>query len=78
MRQKRHCGATTRRGTACQCKAIETKGGAWRCRLHGGLSTGPTTPEGRERIATAARQRWAAWRAAQSAGASPLLSSAEQ
>ena len=28
-------------GTPCQCKAIETKHGAWRCRLHGGLSTGP-------------------------------------
>ena len=31
----------------------------WRCQLHGGLSTGPTSLEGRERIATAARHRWA-------------------
>src|SRR5262245_9494744 len=59
MRQKRFCGARTRRGTPCQCKAIETKRGAWKCRLHGGLSTGPKTAEGRERIAAAQRARWA-------------------
>jgi hypothetical protein len=41
------CGAKTRRGTNCEAPAI--KGGR-RCRLHGGLSTGPRTPEGRERI----------------------------
>jgi hypothetical protein len=67
MRQKRHCGARTRRGTLCQCKAIETKRGAWRCKLHGGKSTGPTSAEGRARIAAAARARWAAHRAARSA-----------
>jgi hypothetical protein len=59
MRQKRHCGATTRRGTPCQCKAIETKRGAWRCKLRGGKSTGPTSAEGRARIAAAARARHA-------------------
>lgn len=64
MRQKRHCGARTRRGTPCQGKAIQTKRGAWRCRLHGGLSSGPKTPEGRERIAAAQRARWAALRVA--------------
>jgi hypothetical protein len=37
------CGATTRRGTTCQCPAIR---GRRRCRLHGGLSTGPRTVEG--------------------------------
>ena len=63
MRQKRHCGATTRRGTPCQCKATKTKRGAWRCRLHGGLSTGPKTAEDRQRIAEALRARWAALRA---------------
>jgi hypothetical protein len=57
MRRKRFCGARTRRGTPCQCKAIETKRGAWRCRLHGGFSTGPKTAEGRARIAAAVRQR---------------------
>ena len=75
MRRKILCQATTRRGTPCQCKAIKTKHGAWRCRLHGGLSTGPTTPEGRERIAAAVSRRWAAHRAARSAG-SPLAASA--
>jgi hypothetical protein len=33
--------------------------GAWRCKLHGGKSTGPTSAEGRARIATAARARHA-------------------
>ena len=40
------CGAKTRRGTACQCPAMRNG----RCRLHGGLSTGPRTAEGIERI----------------------------
>jgi len=62
MRQKRLCGARTRRGTPCQCKAIETKQRVWRCRLHGGLSSGPTSPEGLARISAAVRARWAAYR----------------
>ena len=62
MRPKILCQATTKRGTPCQCKAIETKRGAWRCKLHGGLSSGPKTPEGRARIAAAQRVRWAALR----------------
>lgn len=87
MRRKRFCNATTRRGTLCQCKAIETPRGRWRCRLHGGLSTGPKTPEGRERIAAAQRARWAARRAGaagnsgETAGTLPaasLLSNGEQ
>jgi hypothetical protein len=40
------CRAKTRRGTPCQCPAM-TNG---RCRLHGGLSTGPKTAEGIECI----------------------------
>jgi len=40
------CGAKTRRGTGCQCPAMPNG----RCRLHGGLSTGPKTAEGIERI----------------------------
>jgi len=32
--------------------------GKRRCRLHGGLSTGPQTPEGKARIAAAQRERW--------------------
>ena len=59
VRQKRFCGARTRRGTPCQCKAIETKRGALRCRLHGGLSTGPKSIEGRARIAAGQHARWA-------------------
>ena len=39
------CGAKTRRGTPC--KAAATRNG--RCRMHGGKSTGPRTPEGLER-----------------------------
>ena len=40
------CGAKTRRGTSCECPAMRNG----RCRLHGGLSTGPKTAEGIERI----------------------------
>src|ERR1039458_9849151 len=40
------CGAKTRHGTRCQCGAMLNG----RCRLHGGLSTGPKTPAGVERI----------------------------
>ena len=37
------CGATTRRGAACQRPANKKNG---RCRLHGGASTGARTEEG--------------------------------
>jgi hypothetical protein len=41
------CGARGRRkGTPCQCIVIERNG---RCKWHGGLSTGPKTPEGKSR-----------------------------
>jgi hypothetical protein len=49
------CGSRTRRGTACQCPAIR---GRRRCRLHGGRSTGPRTPEGRKRVLAAVLKRW--------------------
>jgi hypothetical protein len=39
------CGARTRSGTPCRGAAM-TNG---RCRMHGGPSTGPRTPEGLER-----------------------------
>jgi hypothetical protein len=45
------CGARTRRGTGCQSPAMPNG----RCRLHGGLSTGPRTPDGLERSRKA---RW--------------------
>ena len=59
------CGAMTRKGTPCRARALAGKG---RCKFHGGLSTGPKTPEGRERIAEAQRLRWAKWRAAKQDG----------
>src|SRR5277367_2646595 len=43
------CGAKNRRGLPCQQPAMKNG----RCRLHGGKSTGPRTPEGRQRIAQA-------------------------
>ncbi|WP_188907097.1 HGGxSTG domain-containing protein [Aureimonas endophytica] len=52
------CGAKTRAGGSC---AMRTEPGKKRCRLHGGLSTGPKTPEGIERIRQAQLRRWA-WR----------------
>jgi len=54
------CEAQTRRGTPCRRMS---EPGRRRCRLHGGCSTGPLTPEGRARIAEAQRRRWARWRA---------------
>jgi hypothetical protein len=45
----RRCGARTRAGQPCQGSAM----GNGRCRMHGGLSTGPTSPEGLARIVAA-------------------------
>jgi hypothetical protein len=42
------CGAKTRAGAPCKQRALYECG---RCRLHGGLSTGPKTAEGRARAA---------------------------
>ncbi|WP_018689623.1 HGGxSTG domain-containing protein [Ahrensia kielensis] len=49
------CSAKTRAGTPCKLKALLGKN---RCRLHGGLSTGPKTPEGKMRISEAQKRRW--------------------
>ena len=46
----RRCGAKTRSGGTCQNPAIK---GRSRCKLHGGRSTGPRTPEGKARAAAA-------------------------
>jgi hypothetical protein len=43
------CGARTRCGGSCRQPAMPNG----RCRMHGGLSTGPRTPEGRARCARA-------------------------
>jgi hypothetical protein len=45
------CGAMTRHGKECRAPAMRNG----RCRMHGGLSTGPRTPEGLER---SRRARW--------------------
>ena len=42
------CGARTRAGTPCKRRDLYASG---RCQLHGGPSTGPTTPEGKSRAA---------------------------
>jgi hypothetical protein len=46
------CGALTRKRTRCQSAAMRNG----RCRMHGGKSTGPRTPEGKE------RSRMASWK----------------
>ena len=54
MKTKRRCGAYARStGQPCQAKALANG----RCKNHGGLSTGPKTPEGRQVIAEVTRQR---------------------
>jgi hypothetical protein len=45
--QREFCGAKTRKGTKCKRRDLYENG---RCPLHGGLSTGPTTPEGKARV----------------------------
>ena len=47
----RRCGARTRSGECCRQPAMKNG----RCRMHGGLSTGPRTAEGRARCAAARR-----------------------
>lgn len=45
LSQVARCGAKTRRGAPCRAPAMANG----RCRMHGGCSTGPRTPEGLER-----------------------------
>jgi len=52
MHQSPHCGALTRKRSRCQSPAMPNG----RCRMHGGMSTGPRTPEGKE------RSRKASWK----------------
>jgi hypothetical protein len=56
------CGARRRDGDSCRAPAVwdpvrgkPAHGG--RCKLHGGKSTGPRTPEGRAAIAASNRRR---------------------
>ena len=56
MKFKYQCGAFARStGQPCKAKALANG----RCKNHGGMSTGPKTPEGRQAIAQATRQRMA-------------------
>ena len=59
------CNATTRKGKPCQAEG-SGKGG--RCRFHGGMSTGPKSPEGKARSLAAAREGYRRWRARQAEG----------
>jgi hypothetical protein len=47
------CGARTRAGTPCKMRNFRARG---RCRLHGGLSTGPKTEAGRRQSAENGRK----------------------
>ncbi len=58
-REHGKCGSQTRRKTPCQRKALANG----RCANHGGLSSGPKTPDGRRRISEVQRARWQRWRA---------------
>ena len=50
------CGAYARStGSPCQAPVVK---GRTRCKMHGGLSTGPKTAEGRKRISEAQKRRW--------------------
>jgi len=59
--QRPKCGARTRSGEPCQAKAVwcdstdSPRNG--RCRLHGGLSTGPRSAAGRDAIRESNRRR---------------------
>lgn len=48
------CGAQHADGSTCAAPVVA---GRRRCRAHGGLSTGPRTPEGRRRVAAAVSAR---------------------
>jgi hypothetical protein len=55
------CGAKTRKDTPCQAPPVwnksQDKPRNGRCKLHGGLSTGPKTAQGRERIRMSNQRR---------------------
>ena len=54
MKSQKQCGAYARTtGNPCKAKALQNG----RCKLHGGMSTGPKTNEGRQAIAVAAKAR---------------------
>jgi len=60
--QRPACGAKTRAGGRCKAKPVwdreNDRPRNGKCRLHGGLSTGPKTEAGKRRVAEAARRMW--------------------
>jgi hypothetical protein len=60
-RERPRCDARCRDGSPCQAPPVWDRGldrpVNGRCRMHGGLSTGPKTVEGRRRIAESNRAR---------------------
>ena len=60
-RERPRCGTRRRDGSRCQAPPVWDKRRYrpvnGRCRMHGGLSTGPKTEEGRRRIAESNRTR---------------------
>jgi hypothetical protein len=58
------CMARNRRGEACKIRlaVYKCKNGNFRCKYHGGKSTGAKTPEGKKRALTALREGWKRWR----------------
>ena len=56
MKSKKQCGAHARTtGAPCKAKALPNG----RCKLHGGMSTGVKTAEGRQAISVATKARMA-------------------
>jgi hypothetical protein len=58
------CNAKTRKGTPCQARGL---GKGDRCKFHGGLSTGPLTPEGKAKTLAALQAGYRRWLAAKKA-----------
>ncbi|WP_353937384.1 HGGxSTG domain-containing protein [Mesorhizobium liriopis] len=53
--ERPRCGAKIRQGGLCAVRVVP---GKMRCRLHGGLSTGPRTQEGRAKLSASLADRW--------------------
>ena len=78
--ERPRCGARcrSRNGAPCSARVVvrrDERGRvifSRRCRLHGGLSTGPRTPEGRDRCREAGRRgAGVRWRSSPLAGGAP-------
>ena len=65
------CGARCRAGGYCQARPTRNRNG--RCRMHGGLSTGPKTTEGREKARAAVKARWQRYYAEKAAEAAATV-----